>query len=313
MKGLELSERFYKSFGEKMLREQFPDLLNLIAVGLVGSGSECLGYDDAQSTDHDFEPGFCILLPDEDLVDRKTAFALERAYTKLPKEFLGYRRSPLDPVGGNRHGVIRIGEFLTEKTGTSDGMLSPLQLLSISEQSLLEVTDGKIFFDGLGVITDVRRHLSYFPEDVRRKKLAGHLLLMGQSGQYNYPRSLERGDTGAAQLAVIEFVQSAIHTIFLLNRSYLPYYKWRFRALRSLPRFSELAPDLEWLISSSNGDGNAAKKQGIIERIAKIIADELHAEGLSKSPRNELEKQAYAVNDTVADPTIRNLHILYGI
>lgn len=313
MKGLELSERFYQSFGEKMLREQFPELLDLIAVGLVGSGSECLGYDDAQSVDHDFEPGFCILLPDEDLVDRKTAFALERAYTKLPKEFLGYRRSPLDPVGGNRHGVIRIGEFLTEKTGTPDGMLSPLQLLSISEQSLLEVVDGRIFFDGLGVITDVRRHLSYLPEDVRRKKLAGHLLLMGQSGQYNYPRSLERGDMGAAQLAVIEFVQSAIHAIFLFNRTYLPYYKWRFRALRTLPRLSELAPELEWLISSPNGEDITARKKDTIERIAKIISDELHREGLSELPRHELERHAYAVNDTVVDPTIRNLHILYGI
>lgn len=313
MKGLELSERYYKSFGESMLREQFPELLDLIAVGLIGSGSECLGYDDDASTDHDFEPGFCILLPDEDLVDRKTAFLLERAYAKLPREFLGYRRSAIDPVGGNRHGVIRMEELLTDKTGTSDGLLSPLQLLSISEQSLLEVTGGKIFFDGLGAITDVRRHLSYFPEDVRRKKLAGHLLLMGQSGQYNYPRALKRGDTGAAQLAVVEFVQSAIHTVFLLNRSYLPYYKWRFHALRSLPRLSELAPELEWLISSPNDETHAEKKSNAIERIAKIIADELRAESLSEFPHAELERHAYAVNDSISDPEIRNLHVLYGV
>lgn len=313
MKGLELSERFYQSFGEPMLRAQFPELLGLIAVGLIGSGSECLGYDDASSTDHDFEPGFCILLPDEDLIDRRTAFLLERAYAKLPKEFLGYRRSALNPVGGSRHGVIRIEEFLTEKTGTPDGMLSPIQLLSISEQSLLEVIGGKIFFDGLGAITDVRQHLSYFPEDIRRKKLAGHLLLMGQSGQYNYPRSLERGDTGAAQLAAVEFVQSAIHVIFLLNRAYLPYYKWRFRALRSLPRLSDLAPNLEWLISSPNGANEAAKKQDTIERIAKIIVDELHTTGLSDFPRTELEGHAYAVNDAICSPEIRNLHILYGV
>lgn len=313
MKGLELSERFYHTFGEPMLREQFPDLLGLIAVGLLGSGSECLGYDDACSTDHDFEPGFCILLPDEDLIDRKTAFALERAYAKLPKEFLGYRRSALDPVGGSRHGVIRMQEFLTDKTGTPDGMLSPMQLLSISEQSLLEVVGGNIFFDGLGAITDVRRHLSYFPEDVRRKKLAGHLLLMGQSGQYNYPRSLERADTGAAQLAVVEFVQSAIHAIFLCNHTYLPYYKWRFRALRALPRLSELSSELEWLISSPNGTSEATRKKDSIERIAQAISDELRASGLSDFPRAELEGHAYAVNDSISDPTIRNLHVLYGV
>ena len=42
---------------------------------------------------------------------------LERAYAKLPKEFMGFKRSSLDPVGGNRHGVIRMSEFFVEKTG----------------------------------------------------------------------------------------------------------------------------------------------------------------------------------------------------
>ena len=38
MKGLELAERFYLEYGEPMLRE-FPELLQYIAVGLVGGGS----------------------------------------------------------------------------------------------------------------------------------------------------------------------------------------------------------------------------------------------------------------------------------
>ena len=136
---------------------------------------------------------------------------------------------------------------------------------------------------------------------------------MGQSGQYNYPRSLERGDTGAAQLAIVEFVQSTIHAIFLLNHTYLPYYKWRFRALRTLPRLSELAPDLEWLISSPNGDRDVIQKKETIERIAKSIANELRADMLSDFSRAELEGHAYAVNDSISDSTIRNLHILYGV
>ena len=46
MKGLELSKEYYKSFGEPMLRERFPELFDKIAVGLCGSGSECFGFDD---------------------------------------------------------------------------------------------------------------------------------------------------------------------------------------------------------------------------------------------------------------------------
>ena len=211
MKGLELSRLFYEEYGIPLLRE-FPQEAPHIAVGLCGSGSECFGYDDELSTDHDFEPGFCLFLPDEEIIDSRTAFRLERAYAKLPRVYLGYHRSTLSPVGGNRHGVIRLADFLTDKTGTPDGQLSLQGWFSVPEQSLAEVTNGRLFRDDSGRFTAVRETLSYLPEDVRLKKLAGHLLLMGQAGQYNYRRCVIRGETAAAQLAVTEFVKSALHT-----------------------------------------------------------------------------------------------------
>ena len=86
MKGLELSRAYYEQYGRQMLEEKFPQLLPHIAVGLCGAGSECYGYDDDISEDHDFEPGFCIFLPEENEIDRQTAFRLERAYAALPRE-----------------------------------------------------------------------------------------------------------------------------------------------------------------------------------------------------------------------------------
>ncbi|MBQ4624377.1 MAG: DUF4037 domain-containing protein, partial [Clostridia bacterium] len=210
MNGLTLSRKFYDTYGEPMLREQFPQVTPLIAVGLCGSGSECFGFDDEISQDHDFEPGFCLFIPDEEVIDRRTAFLLERAYSKLPKEFLGYQRSPLDPVGGNRHGVIRMADFFRDKTGSPDGTLSLMDFCRIPEQSLAEATNGEIFRDDAGIFSSIRVSLSYLPEDVRRKKLAGNLLLMGQAGEYNYPRCIVRGETAAAQLAAVEFAKSAL-------------------------------------------------------------------------------------------------------
>ena len=124
MKGLEISKAFYYEYGKPMLEERFPEIVPHLAAGLIGSGSECYGYDDEVSKDHDFEPGFCIFLPGEDVVDRKAAFALERAYAALPKEYRGLRRAIVSPVGGQRHGVIRTADFLADKTGTKDGKLT---------------------------------------------------------------------------------------------------------------------------------------------------------------------------------------------
>ena len=148
MQGMELARSYYETYGAAMLREQFPDWAGRLAVGLVGSGSECFGFDDAVSQDHDFEPGFCIFLPEEDVLDRKTAFALERAYAKLPKTHLGFSRQGLSPVGGSRRGPIRIGDFLMEKTGTRDGKLSLEQWLRLPESYLCEVVNGALFDEG---------------------------------------------------------------------------------------------------------------------------------------------------------------------
>lgn len=313
MNGLELSRAYYEQYGEPMLRERFPQLMPLLAAGLAGSGSECWGYDDEISRDHDFEPGFILFLPGEDVVDRRTAFALERAYAALPKEFMGVKRAMLAPVGGARHGVLRTADFFREKTGSVDGNLSLMEWLALPEYLLAEAVNGEIFADGLGEVTAIRDRLRHRPADVRLKKLAGQLLLMGQSGQYNYRRCLFHGETGAAQLAVAEFVKSAMAAVFLLNDIYQPYYKWSFRAMRALPRLSITAELLEYLLTTDNEEEIASEKYAVMEGIAADIIGELQAQGLTQAVCGDLEKHAYSVNDRISDAQIRNLHILAAV
>ena len=313
MKGMELAKAYYEQFGKPMLEEQFPELLPKIATGLAGSGSECFGFDDPVSEDHDFEPGFCIFLPGEDEIDSRQAFRLERAYAALPKEFMGYERSRMAPVGGARHGVIRISDFLQDKTGTPDGKLSVYRWLSVPEESLAETVNGEIWHDGPGTLSAVREELAFLPEDVRLKKLAGNVLLMGQAGQYNYARCLSHGETGAAQLAVVEFVKACMETVFLLNKVYPPYYKWRFRAMRGLDKLSLLAELMEYLLTTDNEGEMAREKQAVMESIAGDVIDELNEQELTKAVCMDLEKHAYSVNDRIEDPNLRNMHILAGV
>ncbi len=310
MKGLELAEKYYEAFGVPMIREQFPETEGLIAAGLTGSGSECYGYDDSVSADHDFEPGFCLFLPGEDKIDRRTAFQLERAYAKLPAEFEGYRRQKMAPAGGQRRGVFRREEWYREKLGCLPEEMTAETWLRLPDWALAEAVNGKIFRDDAGEMLKSREILGRMPEDVRKKRLAGHLLMMAQSGQYNYRRCLEHGETGAAQLAAGEFVNHAISTAFLLEKKYRPYYKWSFHALRELPGGEDRARSLEWLISTENGPGISEDKYFCMEGIASDVIGQLQEQELTKAVCGDLEKHAYSVNDGIGDSGIRNLNVL---
>lgn len=313
MTGIELSRAFFEECGMPMLEEQFPDLLPFLAAGLFGSGSECFGYDDEISRDHDFEPCFCLFLPEEELVSRRSAFLLERAYARLPASFRGFEREKMLPVGGARHGVLRTGEFFQKTVGSADGSLDLRQWLTLPEQALAEAVNGQVYYDPFGEVTQIRKALAYFPEDIRLKRLAGQLLLMAQAGQYNYRRCLKHGEPAAAQVAVFEFVKSTMSVVFLLNRCYQPYYKWGFRALRELPVLSDLADPLERLITTDSRGDAAEEKASAIERIAEAVLEQLRAQELTLASGSDLERHAYSVNDRIRDPSLRNMHILTGV
>ena len=313
IKGLTLSKEYFEAFGRPMLEEQFPDLLPYLAAGLFGSGSECFGFDDEVSQDHDFEPGFCLFLPGEDIVSRRTEFLLERAYAKLPKEFMGFRRLLIQPAGGPRHGVFRTADFFRDKTGTPDGILSISEWMSIPSQNLAEAVNGEIYCDNFGEVGTIRSRLRVYPEDIRRKKLAGHLMLLAQAGRYNYPRCIRHSETGAAQLAVYEFVDHAAEIIFLLNQQYRPFYKWMFRALRTLPRLSLNAELMEYLLTTDNADAMAEEKSSVMEGMTADLVAELARQHLSEEVCDDPEKHAASVNDGIQDPGLRNAHILAAV
>ena len=313
MTGIELARAYWETYGIPMIREQFPEYEEIAAAALTGSGSECYGFDDEVSRDHDFEPGFCLFIPGEEIVDRRTAFQMERAYAKLPAEFMGFRRQKMNPVGGHRHGVFRIDEYFTEKIGCPAEELTAERWLRLPDYALAEAVNGEVFRDDAGLLTDCRRILREMPEDVRRKRLAGHLLLMAQSGQYNYRRCLRHGETGAAQLAVGEFVRNTLSAVFLLRGIYMPYYKWSFRALKALPGGEDLGRSLEWLLTTDNGEELAEDKYFCMEGIAAEVIGLLQEQGLTEASCGDLEKHAYSVNDGIREGNIRNLHILYCV
>ncbi len=312
MKGLEYSREYYNKYGKTMLDGQFSDIKDRIAVGVVGEGSECLGFDDEISRDHDFDFGFCMWLTEKDY--EGFGFKLERAYSKLPREFMGLTRDTLSPVGGKRRSVMTIGDFYTHHLGTPSVPESLDFWLYTPSYALLNASNGEVFADSLGSFSSIReRILCGYPEDIRLKKLAGHTLLMAQSGQYNYNRLLARGERGGAQLAIFEFVRHAISAVYLLNNSYEPFYKWAYRGLLHLDVLSDIGELLTSLCELDNSKKIAAVKSELIEDIASMFAGVYREKGLSSEKSNELERHAYMICDKIRDPFLRNMNILEGI
>ena len=312
MKGIEIAKRYYQEFGKPMLESQFADVINRIAVGIAGEGSECLGFDDEISKDHDFEAGFCLWITRED--EAKFGFKLERAYAKLPKEFMGLKRQILSPSDGNRHGVIVIEDFYTRFLGAPTAPDTLERWLYTPSASLLSACNGEVFTDKLGKFSEVRNViLRGYPEDVRRKKLSAHAIMMGQSGQYNYARLIDRKETGAAQLAIFEFVKHAISAVYLLNNKYEPFYKWAYRGMRNLSVLGDLEPTFSILTEMGNSPKQASEKREIIEDISAMLIAEFKAQTLTKATCNNLDTHAYSINDSITDATLRNLHIMDGI
>ena len=88
MNGLTLAQDYWESVGRPAFQRELPGLIERMAVGLAGEGSECFGYDDAISRDHDWGPGFCVWLTQAD--DQAYGSAAREIYRKLPRAFAGH-------------------------------------------------------------------------------------------------------------------------------------------------------------------------------------------------------------------------------
>lgn len=312
MNGLEISKRFYLEYGEKAIAEKFPEYKDRIAVGLAGEGSECLGYDDDISRDHDFDAGFCLWITGED--EKEIGFKLERLYANLPKEFMGVKRNAVSPAGGNRRGVMTIGGFYGKFLGAENAPDTLERWLYTPPAMLLSACNGEVWKDDLGIFSGIRNvMLKGYPEDVRKKKTAAHAALAGQAGQYNYSRLVARGETGAAQLAIFEFVKHAVSIVYLLNNRYEPFYKWAYKGMRDLPVLAETEFSLSGLTELGNSKKEAEGKAEIIEDVAAALIAEMRKQGLSDATCNNLDTHAYSVTDKIKNAELRNMHVMDGV
>jgi len=308
MNGLELCESYFQEEGLPVLKRERNELLNRMAIGLVGDGSECYGYDDELSRDHDWGPGFCIWLmkDDYDAVGAK----IKKIYAGLPRMHKGYGPRQVSQWGEDRVGVFELGVFYSQFIGRYQPPNNYDEWLILPTNALAAATNGKVFQDPLGEFTRIRRALlQFYPEDVRLKKIASHCMSIGQAGQYNFPRCVKRREFYAARHSETKFCADAMSLVFLLNKRYAPFYKWIHRAVRELPC---LGSAMHESISTLVKEHDDLVKIELIEAISQTLINELRRQGLTDHRSDFLPDHGPVVQQGIQDRGLRERNVWIG-
>lgn len=259
MKGLDLSEEFYWEIVRPLIARRFPQLVEKHAAGLIGYGSDVLGYDDVLSRDHEWGARCYVWLLDSDY--DKYAIALDQALDEeVPALFKGYpsrfsvdeSHEVLVPYNGrnNLHhiAITSVSRHMRIQLGLLTPYPSLYEWLVIPEQKLLEWTRGRIFTDPVGEMTEVRRGLAYLPDEIWRYKLK----YAWSSFRQLYVGGLAdlRGEPLSARLLINRMVEQAVQLIFLYNKRLRPgTYKWISRELAQIsPEVSRQTKQLEAIL-----------------------------------------------------------------
>lgn len=295
MNVLDISERFFRMHGDRMISSKFPRLQHRMAVGLVGEGSECFGFDDEILRDRYWGPGFCIWLESDDY--NALGPALQAEYERLPK-----RAESASIRGKTGVGVFEIGEFYRRFIGLTCVPNDPLKWFYIPEPNLAACTNGKIFYDPPGRFSAIREGLlAFFPEQVRLAKLAlrcaaAHIC------RDNYPRLLNENQPVEAEYAAAKYASEIIALVFLINRRFRPSYQWSHRAMRSLP----IKGGFFYAgVNEMNAEPHPGKKMDLMENMSSAVISTLQWLELSATNSDCLLDHANGIAAKISTPQIR--------
>ena len=244
VKGLELCEQFFLDIAKPVLERSFPDLE--YSAGLIGYGSDVLGFDDEVSTDHMWGPRFYLFLSESGIVlkDRilgafseNFPYAYKGYSVNFSKADEGGVRCPEFIAEGKVSPLVHIHtipEYLDDYLGTHRlESLSASDWVSFSEHRLLALTSGKLFVVRLNLADSLNR-IRYYPEDVRLYLIASNWSLIAEEQAF-VRRCHDVGDGIGSALACGRIADRLMRIAFLYCGRYAPYSKWFGKGFGLLP------------------------------------------------------------------------------
>lgn len=262
--GLDLCAAFFDQIARPLLAASFPHLS--YSAGLLGWGSDVLGFDDETSTDHMWGPRFYLFLPEADFGQRRDEIA-HLFSQEFPYAFGGYSThfGPPDPMDNGVRQAMAIDqgpvnplvEFHTLKSFCANylglslpGEISAAQWLTTPEHRLLGFTAGRVFHDDLG-LGAIRQQLAYFPRDIWLWMMTAQWDMVGEEIAF-MGRCGSTGDELGSRIVATRQVQRLMRLAFLQARQYAPYSKWFGTAFNRLAISSILQPLLAQVLAAQS-------------------------------------------------------------
>jgi len=250
--GLTLNRKYYDEVVGPLLKKF--DFKLSYSAGLIGYGSDVLGFDDATSMDHNWGPRLQIFVGKNDAhrIGSINVFLKDN----LPCDFLGFPTnfSEKGPDGTQKmvfsdstevNHLIEIYEIdlYFQKILRKDlSEMDNIDWLIIPEQELVEITSGSIFYDGLKRLSKIRSKLKYYPHQVKLIKLASYWHRIANEEAF-VGRAVELNDILGLKIITARIVKNLLKICFVLKDTYVPYSKWfthKFEEL-NLPEIKELS------------------------------------------------------------------------
>jgi hypothetical protein len=288
------------------------------AAGLLGWGSDVLGYDTARSTDHGWGLRLSIFV-DADQVERIAASVEQN----LPDTFDGHPvRFGWDAVNADHHiSVSTLSAWLTGQLAvdaqagmtTRDWLLTP-------QQQLLGVVAGQVYADD-GRLKPVREALSWYPDEVWHWLLACQWRRLDQEEPF-VQRTAEVGDHLGSGVVASRLVRDLMRLALLMARRYAPYTKWLGTAFARLGHDDGLDQALQQVLAAKELTG----REQALKTAYKLVARRHNALGITE-PVDESVRQffdrpamvlgagrfAEACLAKVQEPGLRKLDLIGGI
>jgi len=277
--GLELSAAFYAEAVAPLVGE-VPH-----AAGLLGWGSDVIGFDTSRSTDHGWGPRLQLFADADEVGPLRDVIA-----TGLPDEFRGWPiRFGWDEVPVSDHvEIASLDEWLRSRLGFNPAEGMQLRdWLSTPQQILLELTAGAVFHDDSGELAAARETLAWYPDQVWLWLLACQWRRIDQEEPF-VGRAAEVGDGLGSRVVAGRLVRDLMRLCFLLERRYAPYSKWLGSAFAKLDAHAEIAVALGDVLAANDYE----QREAALVTVVQAVAARHNALGLTSA----------------VDATVRNFH-----